>query len=315
MSRNKPEMPSSFSIHTAAERTGLSPHVIRAWERRYRAIEPERSAGKHRLYSEAEIQRLAMLSRAVRSGHSIGKIAALPTEELQALISSEAPASRPTMEVGRDDASARFQDEALNAAARFDGVALDDTLRLAQREFGNQGLLRLIVAPLAQEIGERWRAGELTAAHEHFFTASVRNFLGELTRQFATPLTAPRIIVGTPTGQLHELGAVMAAAVAANLGWRSIYLGPGLPAHEIAGAALRNEAAAIALSIVYPEDDPNLPRELIDLARLLPASTRILVGGRAARGYLDTLVRIGALYGASIDEFGEQLDALRHIQR
>ena len=65
MSRNKPEMPSSFSIHTAAERTGLSPHVIRAWERRYRAIEPERSAGKHRLYSEAEIQRLAMLSRAV----------------------------------------------------------------------------------------------------------------------------------------------------------------------------------------------------------------------------------------------------------
>ena len=315
MSRNKLEMPSSFSIHTAAERTGLSPHVIRAWERRYRAIEPERSAGKHRLYSEAEIQRLAMLSRAVRSGHSIGKIAALPTEELQALISSEAPASRAPVEAGRDDASARFQDEALNAAARFDGVALDDTLRLAQREFGNQGLLRLIVAPLAQEIGERWRAGELTAAHEHFFTASVRNFLGELTRQFATPLTAPRIIVGTPTGQLHELGAVMAAAVAANLGWRSIYLGPGLPAHEIAGAALRNEAAAIALSIVYPEDDPNLPRELIDLARLLPASTRILVGGRAARSYLDTLVRIGALYGASIDEFGEQLDALRHIQR
>ena len=315
MSRNKLEMPSSFSIHTAAERTGLSPHVIRAWERRYRAIEPERSAGKHRLYSEAEIQRLAMLSRAVRSGHSIGKIATLPTDELRALISSQAPASRAPMEVGRDDASARFQDEALNAAARFDGVALDDTLRLAQREFGNQGLLRLIVAPLAQEIGERWRAGELTAAHEHFFTAGVRNFLGELTRQFATPLTAPRIIVGTPTGQLHELGAVMAAAVAANLGWRSIYLGPGLPAHEIAGAALRNEAAAIALSIVYPEDDPNLPRELIDLARLLPASTRILVGGRAARGYLDTLVRIGALYGASIDEFGEQLDALRHIQR
>jgi MerR family transcriptional regulator, light-induced transcriptional regulator len=308
-------MPSSFSIHAAAERTGLSPHVIRAWERRYRAIQPERSAGKHRLYSEAEIQRLAMLSRAVRSGHSIGKIAALPTDELRALVSSQAPASQAATEVGHDDASARFRDEALKAAARFDGVALDDTLRLAQREFGNQGLLRLIVAPLAQEIGERWRGGQLTAAHEHFFTASVRTFLGELTRQFATPLTAPRIIVGTPTGQLHELGAVMAAALAANLGWRSIYLGPGLPAHEFAGAALRNEAAAIALSIVYPEDDPNLPRELVDLARLLPPSTRILVGGRAARGYLDTLVRIGALYGASIDEFGEQLDALRHVQR
>ena len=76
-------MAASFPIQTVAERTGLTPHVIRAWERRYRAIEPERSAGKHRLYSEAEIERIGLLYRAVRSGHSIGKIAKLPTEELR----------------------------------------------------------------------------------------------------------------------------------------------------------------------------------------------------------------------------------------
>jgi methylmalonyl-CoA mutase cobalamin-binding subunit len=141
----------------------------------------------------------------------------------------------------------------------------------------------------------------------------VKFFLGELTRQFATPLAAPRIIVGTPAGQIHELGAIMAATAAANLGWRSIYLGPNLPAHEIAGAALRNKAAAVALSIVYPEDDPNLDRELTDLARLLPPTTRILVGGRAARAYFETLVRIGALHADSVDEFGGQLDGLRRV--
>ena len=282
MSRYLHHMAVSFSIRAVAERTGLTPHVIRAWERRYRAIEPERSAGKQRLYSEAEIERLAMLSRAVRSGHSIGKIAALPTDELRAMVANAVSPASSVSRRGAGDPAARFRAEALAAVTRFDGPALEATLRGALLEFGNQGLLRLAVAPLAQEIGERWRSGELTAAHEHFFTASVKVFLGELTRQFSTPLNAPRIIVATSTGQLHELGAVMAAA-AANLGWRAIYLGPSLPAHEIAGAALRNEAAAVALSIIYPEDDPNLAQELTDLARLLPPTTRILAGVRGTR--------------------------------
>ena len=303
-------MASSFSIQTVAERTGLTPHVIRAWERRYQAIEPERSAGKHRLYSEAEIERIATLQQAVRCGHSIGKIAKLPTEELRALIAKQ-PATRVAASRGGDDAAAPFREESLAAVTRFDGPALEDALSRALVAFGHQGLLRLTVAPLAQEVGERWRNGALTAAHEHFFTASVKVFLGDLTRQFSIPLNAPSIIVATPTGQLHELGAVMAAATAANLGWRPIYLGPSLPAHEIAGAALRNEAAAVALSIVYPGDDPRLARELTDLARLLPQATRILAGGTAARGYFETLIRIGALYADSIEEFGTQLDSLR----
>jgi DNA-binding transcriptional MerR regulator/methylmalonyl-CoA mutase cobalamin-binding subunit len=304
-------MAATFSIQTVAERTGLTPHVIRAWERRYRAIEPARSAGKQRLYSEAEIERLVVLNRAVRGGHSIGKIAALPTEELRAMVVNQATASRTVKSAVHDDPGAPFRGEALAALTQFDGPALEAALRRAVLALGTQGLLRLTIGPLAQEIGERWRDGLLTAAHEHFFTASVKVFLGELTRQYSTPLAAPRIIVATPLGQLHELGAVMAAATAANLGWRAIYLGPSLPAHEIAGAALRNEAAAVALSIVYPEDDPNLGRELSDLARLLPANTRILAGGRAARGYFETLVRLGALYADSIEEFGEQLDGLR----
>lgn len=300
-------MPSSFSIQAAAERTGLSPHVIRAWERRYHAITPERTAGKHRLYSETEIERLALLHRAVRSGHSIGKIAGLSTDKLSALATNRSDLPRRVP----NDPAALFRSDALVATKRFDSPALEAALKRALLSLGQQGLLRLTVAPLAEEIGEHWRTGELSAAHEHFFTASVKVFLGNLTKQFAIPLNAPRVIVATPAGQLHELGAVMAASAAANLGWRPIYLGPSLPAHEIAGAALKNEATAVALSIVYPEDDPNLPAELTELARLLPASTRILVGGRAAPSYLNTLVRIDALYTDSIEEFGTKLDSVR----
>ena len=302
---------STLSIQAASERTGLSPHVIRAWERRYRAIEPERSAGKHRLYSEGDIARLTLLDRAVRGGHSIGKIAELPTEKLEAMVSGLPGVPGRRNGAGEKSPAMVFRDEALGAAIRFDGPALDDALRRALLSLGSQGLLQLCIGPVAEEVGERWRRGALTAAHEHFFTASVKVFLGELTRRTATPLIAPRVIVATPSGQLHELGAVMAAAAAANLGWRPIYLGPNLPAHEIAGAVRSNEAAAVALSIVYPEDDPNLAQELTDLARLLPSGTRMLVGGRAAHGYHRTLVGLGALYADSIAEFGNQLDRLR----
>jgi DNA-binding transcriptional MerR regulator/methylmalonyl-CoA mutase cobalamin-binding subunit len=304
-------MSSSFSIKAAAQRTGLTPHVIRAWERRYGAIDPERSAGKHRLYSEEDVERLALLRRAVCSGHSIGKIARLPTDDLRALTNGNEMPQGVTSFTIPDDTAAAVRTEIFEAVMRFDNLTLEEELRKALLVLGHQGLVQLVIAVLAREIGERWRAGELTVAHEHFFTASVKVFLGELTRQFATPLTAPRIVVSTPTGQLHELGAVMAAATAANLGWRSIYLGPSLPPHEIAGAALRNQAAAVALSIVYPEDDPHVARELSELARLLPENTRILVGGRAAQSCFETLSRIGALYAETLDQFGIQLDALR----
>jgi DNA-binding transcriptional MerR regulator/methylmalonyl-CoA mutase cobalamin-binding subunit len=306
-------MDASFPIQTAAKRTGLSAHVIRAWERRYQAIDPQRSKGRHRLYTEAEIERLTLLHRAVELGHNIGRIARLSMDDLRSLVSEPQPSSQPAKFESRDDSATVFCNEALRAVERFDAGALEVTLRNALLRLGFNGVLRRTIAPLAEEIGEKWRNGSLTAAHEHFFTAWMKAFLGEFMRQqHSTPLDAPRIVVGTLSGQLHELGALMAAAAASNLGWRAVYLGPSLSGHEIAGAALRNEAAAIALSIVYPGDDPNLARDLRELPSLLPAGTRIFVGGRAAVGYLDELASIGAIYVDSIEKFADHLDALRH---
>jgi len=304
-------MHASYSIQAAAERTGLTVHVIRAWERRYKAIEPQRTAGQHRHYSEEDVERLALLHRVVQQGRSISKIARLPTEKLRTLVAPDPRNSRLREAADTDDPTTIDRREALAAVTRFDGPELEAALQRTLLARGCQALLRFVVAPLAKEIGDLWRAGELTVAHEHFFTASIRVFLGELTRQFAAPINAPRLIVTTPSGQLHEIGAVMAATTAASLGWRPLYLGPSLPAHEIAGAVLRNEASAVALSIIYPEDDPALPDELASLARLLPSGVRIMVGGRAAHLYSEKLQEIGALYAESMEEFGFQLDSLR----
>jgi len=99
----------------------------------------------------------------------------------------------------------------------------------------------------------------------------------------------------------------MVAAAANDFGWRVVYLGPSLPASEIAGAAVRTKARAVALSLVYPADDPNLPAELETLRTCLPASIRLLVGGHAAPAYRLVLERIGATCLHSLGDVYAQL--------
>ncbi|HTI70019.1 MAG TPA: cobalamin-dependent protein, partial [Candidatus Limnocylindria bacterium] len=123
--------------------------------------------------------------------------------------------------------------------------------------------------------------------------------------------TAPVLVVATPAGQVHELGALLAAAAAANLGWHVTYLGASLPAAEIAGAARQSRARAVALSLVYPEDDPRMEGELTRLRESLPPAVTLLVGGRAAPAYRNTLKRIGAVQINDLARFGEALDGLR----
>ena len=303
------------SIKTASRMTGLSAHLIRIWEKRYGAVAPKRTATNRRLYSDGEIERLNFLRLATAAGHSIGNIAKLPLARLKSLVAKAqlSGRSRSAHPVKRAASPAQtFHDCCLAAVEGLDSRGLEEMLRKAVIALGHQGLLRQVVAPLTQTIGELWRAGVVTAAHEHFLTAGLKVFLGQLSGQFAVSADAPRIIIATPAGQLHELGAVIINAAAAQVGWHTTYLGASLPAAEIAGAAVQNRALAVALSIVYPEDDSHLPQELTNLRRFLPPEIKILTGGRAGSAYRETLMRIGAWFTESIDEFCNQLDDLRH---
>lgn len=284
--------------------------MIRIWEKRYNAVTPERTATNRRLYSDEHLERLRLLRELTEAGHSIGYVARLPTEKLRALWAEA---------MGRDHASEvdRGTDallaKALAAVARMDAAALSDVLKHGEVQLGHQGVLQRLVAPLAQAIGEKWRTGTITAAHEHFATAVLRLFLAHAARPFASTPHAPVLVVVTPTGQLHELGALLAGATAANLGWRVVYLGPSLGAADIAGAARQNRARAIALSLVYPEDDPQLPAELARLRELLP-ETALVAGGRAAPAYREILDRIGAQTIGDLAEFSAALDRLRTLR-
>lgn len=311
--------PPSLSIRAVAKRTGLSPFVIRSWEKRYHLAEPARSSGGHRLYSEAEVERLSLLARAVRSGLSIGTIVHIPDEELKAMLSKSEQASisekglslpaeqeRP-IEV---HAASVFFKELIEAAENFDGRRLNRVLDEAKVSLGWQGLIELVVSPVAAEIGRLWQSGELTIAQEHFFSAAVKVQLGSRVHVYSQLLNAPRIVIATPTGQMHELGAILTANAAANMGWEVAYIGNCVPAEEMAGAVRKFRAKVLAISMIFPKDDPALKGELHQLGRLVPEGTRIIAGGQAASSYTESLLSIGAVICGPLSEFVSILNSI-----
>lgn len=278
-------------IQVVAYRTGLTQHAIRAWERRYRAVVPARTSTNRRLYSDDDILRLRLLQRAKRTGRSVGQIAHLPTDRLRELIEE----STQTRAGAASQSAGGLLEEAVEAIRTMNGEQLDDVLAEAALTFSQALVIEEVVAPLVREIGERWRTGELRVAHEHLASGAIRGFLTRIRSSVRPAEQAPCIVVATPAGQWHELGALMAATMAAIDGWRVIYLGANLPAEDIAAAAQAVDARIVAVSIVYPLDDPQLATELQRLRRLLRNDVSVIAGGRGADAYRSALHEVGAM--------------------
>lgn len=283
------------------------------WQKRYGAVSPERTDTNRRLYSEADIERLRLLRAVVDSGHRIGDVARLPDDDLRRLAPE---AARPEVEDEPSHAAAPFRAEDAIEAGVASTLALDaagfqQVLARASATLGFRAALERFFAPLMYRIGDLWREGSLTAAHEHFASAAVRTFLLGSPRTFVSGANPPVLVVVTPVGQLHEVGAVLAASTAGDLGWKVVFLGSSLPAAEIAGAAIQHRARAVALSIVYPPDDPQIPNELRLLRQALPSDVRIIVGGRAAPEYAAALTEIEAVLVRNLRELEGALDDAR----
>ncbi|MFH2000038.1 MAG: MerR family transcriptional regulator [Planctomycetota bacterium] len=306
-----------YSIKAASVSTGLSPHVIRVWEKRYGAVNPERTKTNRRQYGEEDIERLLLLRRVTEAGHKIGQVANLPDEELNRLLGlrglgpSPAKMTRGVNELV--DGTTRHSDylaELMDAVMRFDEAAFQESLSRAAVAMGRMLLLEEIVIPLIRRVDDMWNRGTLRIAHEHMVTAMLRSFLNGLDGTSHLPPNAPRLVITTPSGQVHELGALITASSAVMAGWNAIYLGADLPAEEICAVVIRNRASAVALSLVYPTDDPRIVGELRKLKKRLPGHVEIIVGGRALPSYLDVLHEINAKIITDMKTFCRHLEDL-----
>jgi DNA-binding transcriptional MerR regulator/methylmalonyl-CoA mutase cobalamin-binding subunit len=317
MSSSKDNSP-QYLISTVTKRSGVKSDLVRAWERRYQAITPTRTAGGHRVYTDLDIARLKLLNDATNNGHSISQIAQFSLDDLKKLLQHESTtlsayqSIKPIAAVTSDRhyLAEDYIEKCYAAVLAFDAHALESHFENAIVELGPQLFIENLLTPLLTQIGERWRTGELRPVHEHMASSIIRSLTYILRNNTPCPENAPRMIVTTPIGQLHELGALLAAIIAEFKCWKVTYLGANLPSEEIAAAVKYTQAKAVTLSISFSADDLVVPRELRKLRKLIGNDKALIVGGRSAGHYEAVLDEVGVLKILNYDHFRLMLDEL-----
>jgi MerR family transcriptional regulator, light-induced transcriptional regulator len=290
------------STKAAFRLTGVSPDIMRAWERRYHLVRPERDRNGHRRYSDSDIDKLRLLRKLVDRGHAIGRLSPLTTDELRMLLRDGAT-------VRPDEIAASLMRRLFEAIAAYRPTLCDDILGLAMTGLSPRDAVELVIAPALNKAGTLWRSDKVSIAQEHLLTASVERLVVTMLHTFGKAAHGPTIVFTTLSGERHTLGALMAAMIAASRGIHAVYLGPELPPAEAAQAAKSCKADAIALSVVM--DDGSVETHLCELSRRLGPAVEIWLGGSAASRLDDSHLPLNSIRFDAVDGYIDRIDELR----
>lgn len=270
-----------YRIGELARRTGVTPDLLRAWERRYGLLEPVRTGGGFRVYSDADEQRV----RAMQSHLEHGLAAAEAARLARAGEAAPPAEALRTALLDFDEQGAQRAFDALLAAFSSEAVVVD------------------VVLPLLREIGEGWAAGAVSVAQEHFSTQLLRGRLLGLARGWGVG-AGPLALLACPPGERHDVGLIAFGLALRGRGWRIVFLGADTPLDTIAAEAERLAAKLVVLAVVA---EPTGGRaQLTALARRVP----LALGGPGATEALARMVGAQRLDGdpvAAADAVGSRL--------
>lgn len=235
-----------YPMRVVTRMTGLSVDTIRAWERRYGAVQPERTEGNARRYSAEQVRRLTLLKEATDRGHAIRELAQATEQDLRRLLDVDDPAPAPAEEGSHDG----IVDAYLGAIERFDTRRSADLLARSAALLTPTHTVFDIIVPILREVGERWSCGEITIAHEHMVSSQLNGLLSTMLRMTSPQPGARRLVVATPAQHRHEFGALIGAFIAASRGMDPLYLGVDVPWPELRRVVDHSGAEVVLLSIV-----------------------------------------------------------------
>lgn len=265
---------SRLRIGELSRRTGVSPELLRAWERRYGLLQPTRSPGGLRLYSLDDLERVRLMARHIADGLAAREAAVLAS---RASLEDASAAAGDQQAVAFDGQRARAQ--LARAVETFDEPAVQATLDELLSAGTIDAVLSHVVVPFLRDVGDRWQRGELSVAQEHFATNVLRGRLLGLGRGWGGG-SGRRALLACPSGERHDLGLICFGLALRARGWRIDLLGSDTPAESIVRAAHALDPALLAVSATTAE---LLTPVLGELAALAPGRT-VAVAGAGARG-------------------------------
>ena len=260
-----------YTIKQAALRSGVAVSLIRAWERRYGVVHPERTAGGYRLYDEAAIARLRAMRGLTEQGWSAAQAATAVIEASPSAIRG----------VGTDSSEANRVDALVEAAARYDLAGIEDVLDDLFGRGSFEAVIDDLVLPSAAMLGPAWSEGRIDVAAEHLASSAIQRRLASLFDMGGVAGSGPQVLVGLPPESRHELGALAFAVALRRMGVDVLYLGSDVPVDSWVDAAKESTAQAAIVGVVT-DHDVAPARDVIAALRQVRPDLQLAFGGAFA---------------------------------
>jgi DNA-binding transcriptional MerR regulator len=271
--------PGYLRIGALAKRTGVSPELLRAWERRYRLLQPTRSAGGFRLYSDTDERRVRMTTELIGQGMGTAEAA---QRALTAI--DEDPSPRTPTAGDADLTVSNLVDRLRVATEAMDDDSAHGVVDRLLMLMSIEGVLADVILPFLRQLGERWATGEITVAQEHFAANLIRGRLLGLARDWGAG-PGPTVVLACPPGEAHDLGLIVFGIRISRLGWRVIFLGADTPIATIEDVVSSRRPALVVLAVT----DPARVAEQEDAIRALAESVTVAVGGPPSMAAVEPL--------------------------
>lgn len=291
-----------YSVKAVTVLTGISADTLRAWERRYQAVQPRREGNGRRVYSPEDVARLQLLKDVSNLGHPIGKLAKLDDGELRVLLIHK-PASDSVQ-------GTPLANRLVQAVTDYRSDMIDELLGLAITGMSPLEAARDVLAPALREVGDLWHQGNLSIAQEHLLSASMERLVFSLIHTYQKQPRGPKMLFATLSGERHAFGILLSAYIAASRRVRCYFFGTDLPAEDLIEAARRIEPDVIAISMIDSPIGDRTIQQLEHLFSELPKGVRLWLGGSAISKHELADKPKNCMLMRDLDEFNQHLDYL-----
>lgn len=268
---------------------GINENTLRAWERRYGAVTPERDDRGRRIYSVKDVEKLKLLWALVNEGHSIGLIANYSTTKLKSMLKASLSPHAPTLTSPEavQSMSQKYLASILSALEKFNMEGIHQGLQRARFEISTKEIIFDLIMPLLKNVGLMYGAGKLSVSHEHLLSSLLRDYLGSIHQSlspydFSARQSSKKVLLATREGDMHEFHILMAAILSNVYQFQTYYLGSNMPAEDLVSSCLRLKPDFLILGFtpLPAEKEVITPKQyLLKLHNQLPRKITFCYGG------------------------------------
>lgn len=214
----------SFSISQLAQFSGIKAHTIRAWEQRYNALSPGRSAGNTRYYSNEQLKRLLNIVSLLQYNYKVSQLGVMQDKELHQLLEEKKSS------ITEDAKYGYYISQLVSAGINYDELYFEKIFANCLLTFGFKETYSRVIVPMLKRLGLMWSVNKLPPAQEHFVSNLIRQKL--FVAIDSQPPPKPEkgtAILFLPENEFHEIPLLFAHFILRFHEIKSVYLGANVP--------------------------------------------------------------------------------------